>query len=125
MATAIVTLAESAPTVGIAQLAGVLVDRGNPRRVLIAANLALAICTLAYFVYQGWWWLAMVAFVRSSVAQFVQPASDTVVPAVAPTGQLAEVNSLNAIGGQHRPPRRPCARRCLARYRWAPRRGDR
>lgn len=99
LATAAVTLAEYAPTIGVAQLAGVLVDRWNPRRVLIATNLALALCTLAYLLHQEWSWLAVVAFVRSSVAQFAAPAAHTVMPAVAPPGRLAEVNSLNAVGG--------------------------
>ena len=98
-ATALVTLAEYAPTVGIAQLAGVVVDRWDPRRALIAVNLASAVCTLAYLLHQGWWWLAVVAFLRSSVAQFATPAAHTLIPAVAPEGRLAEVNALNAVGG--------------------------
>ena len=99
LTTAAVALAEYAPTIGVAQLAGVLVDRWNPRRALIATNLALALCTLAYLLHQEWWWLALVAFVRSSVAQLAAPAVHTVVPAVAPPGRLVEVNSLNAVGG--------------------------
>jgi len=99
VATALVTLAEYAPTVGIAQLAGLMVDRWDPRRVIIVANLALAACTLAYLVHEAWWWLAVVAFARSCAAQFVLPAGHTLVPAVAPPGRLAEVNGLNAIGG--------------------------
>lgn len=99
LATALVTLAEYAPSVGIAQLAGVLVDRWDPRRTLIAVNLALAGCTLGYVLHAGWWWLAVVALVRSSVAQFATPAAHTLIPAVAPVGRLAEVNALNAIGG--------------------------
>lgn len=99
MATAMVTLAEYVPTVGIAQLAGVMVDRWDPRRALVAVNLALAACTLAYLLHQGWWWLALVAFVRSSVAQFAMPAAHTLIPAVAPKDRLAQVNALNAIGG--------------------------
>ena len=99
VATALVTLAEYAPTVGVAQLAGLMVDRWDPRRVLIVANVALAACTSAYLVHEAWWWLAVVAFARSCVAQFVPPAGHTLVPAVAPPGRLAEVNGLNAIGG--------------------------
>jgi MFS family permease len=99
LATALVTLAEYAPTVGIAQLAGVLVDRWDPRRTLIAVDLALAVCTVAYLLHPSWWWLAVVAFTRSSVAQFATPAAHTLIPAVAPVGRLAEVNALNAIGG--------------------------
>lgn len=99
VATALVTLAEYAPAVGIAQLVGTVVDRWNARCVLIVTNLALAVCTLAYLGHQAWWWLAVVAFVRSCVAQFIPPASHTLVPAVAPPGRLPEVNGLNAIGG--------------------------
>ncbi len=99
VSTALVTLAEYAPTVGIAELAGVVVDRWDPRRALIAINLALAGCTLAYLLHQGWWWLVVVAFVRSSVAQFATPAAHTLIPAVALVGRLVEVNALNAIGG--------------------------
>lgn len=99
LATALVALAEYAPTVGVAQLAGLLVDRWNPRRVLVVANLALAVCTLAYLVHDEWWWFALVAFCRSCLAQFVLPASQTLIPAIAPEGRLAELNGLNAIGG--------------------------
>lgn len=97
--TALVTLAEYAPTVGVAQVAGVLVDRWDPRRVLIVANLVLAVCTLAYLVAEVWWWFALVAFVRSCVAQSGVPASNTLIPAIAPVGRLAEVNGVWAIGG--------------------------
>jgi MFS family permease len=90
LATALVTLAEYAPTVGIAQLAGVLADRWDPRRV--------AGCTTAYLLHHDWWWLALVAFGRSGVAQFVPPAAHTVIPAVAPPGRLTEVNAWMAIG---------------------------
>ncbi len=99
VATALVTLAEYAPTVGIAQFAGVVADRWDPRSTLIAVNLALATCTLAYLLHEDWWWLAVIAFVRSGVAQFGPPATHTLVPTVAPPGRLAEVNALIAIGG--------------------------
>jgi MFS family permease len=98
-ATAAVALAEYAPAVGIAQLAGLLVDRWDARRVIIWADLALAGCTLAYLLHETWWWFAMVAFVRSCVAQFVPPAAQTLVPAVTPARRLTEVNGANAIGG--------------------------
>lgn len=100
--TAIVTLAEYAPAVGIAQLAGVLSDRCDPRRVLVLANLGLAACTLGYLVDQRWWWLAVVAFVRASISQIVTPASNTLIPALvpatAPPGRLAQVNGVLAMG---------------------------
>lgn len=98
-ATALVTLAEYAPAVGIAQVAGILVDRWDPRRVLIASNFALAAATLAYLGHQTWWWwFAVASFIRSCITQFVAPASHTLIPAIAPPGRLAEVNAVNAIG---------------------------
>lgn len=101
--TAMVTLVGYAPAVGIAQLAGVLSDRCDPRRVLVLANLGLAACTLGYLVDQQWWWLAVVAFVRASISQPVTPASNTLIPALvpatAPPGRLAQVNgALLAMG---------------------------
>jgi len=98
-ATAAVALAEYAPAVGIAQLAGLLVDRWDSRRVIVWVNLALAACTLAYLLHEAWWWFAVVAFARSCVAQFVLPAAQTLVPATAPAGRLTEVNGANTIGG--------------------------
>lgn len=82
----------------MAQLAGLLVDQWNPRRVLVTANLALAACTLAYLLHDAWWWFATVGFCRSCVAQFVLPASQTLIPGIAPKGRLAEVNGVNAVG---------------------------
>lgn len=97
-ATGLVTLAEYAPAVGIAQVVGTLVDRWNARRVLVLTNLALAATTLAYLGHETWWWFAVVSFLRSCLAQFVPPSSHTLVPDVAPPGRLAEVNAVNAIG---------------------------
>ena len=98
-ATALVALAEYAPAVGIAQLAGLLVDRWDARRVIVWANVALAASTLAFLLHEAWWWFAAVAFLRSCIAQFILPAAQTLVPAVAPSGRLTEVNGANAIGG--------------------------
>jgi len=98
LVTATVALAEYLPTVGVAQIAGVVVDRWDPKRALVAANLALAVCTLAYLIADAWWWLAVVSLTRSSVAQLLPPASNTMVAAIAPAGRLAAVNSVNVIG---------------------------
>lgn len=96
---ALVTLAELAPAVGVAQVAGVVVDRLDAKRILICANLALAACTMALLLHDSWWWLAVVAFVRSCVAQFSSPAANVLLPSVAPPGRLLEVNGVGAVGG--------------------------
>ena len=97
-ATAVVTLAEYAPTVGIGQLAGILVDRWDPRKVLIWANLGLGICTLGYLSVHLWWWFAVIAFLRSCLAQPVSPATHTLIPAITPPSALTAVNGVNAVG---------------------------
>lgn len=99
-ATALLTLAEYLPAVGVAQLAGVWVDRVDARRVLVATNAALAVSTLGFLLDDAWWWLAVVALVRSCLAQLVTPAVQVLVPAVAPSARLVQVNALNAIGYQ-------------------------
>lgn len=97
VATAAVVLANVVPPVLVSQVAGVIADRADRRRVLIIADIALAILTLGYLVPGGWAGLVAVSFIRSAVGQLVGPAEHALLPELAPRDRLGELASLNAL----------------------------
>ncbi len=101
LATAMTVIATALPSILIGQVAGVLVDRLEYKRVLVLTNLALTLVTLAFLVapFVPWWVLALLAFVQSSVGQFLGPAEHALLPTLVPQDRLGAANSLNALNG--------------------------
>lgn len=99
VATAITVLGGAVPPVLVGQLAGVLADRWDRRRVLIGANAVLATLTVGYLLIDAgaWGWLAVLTFARSCVGQLVGPAENALLPDLAPAGRLEEVAALNTL----------------------------
>lgn len=99
LATALVVIAAALPTVLVGQVAGVLVDRLEYRRVLVLTNLALTPVTLGFLALTRapWWEFALIAFVQSSVGQFLGPAEHALLPTLVPAARLGEANSLGAL----------------------------
>ncbi|MFB9991932.1 MFS transporter [Deinococcus oregonensis] len=97
--TAAVVIAAALPSTVVGQFAGVLVDRLDYRWVLLWSNIALAAVTLMYLldVHAAWWFLALIAFVSSSVGQFLGPAENALLPTLVPEERLGEANSLNSL----------------------------
>lgn len=96
--TAGVVIAGALPATIVGQFAGVLVDRLDYRRVLLWANLGLAFVTLLYLLAgTGWWWLALMNLLSSSVGQFLGPAENALLPTLVSRDRLGEANSFNAL----------------------------
>ncbi len=98
-ATAITVLGGAVPPVLVGPLAGVLADRWDRRRVLLGANVVLAVLTLGYLVIDPgtWGWLAGLTFLRSCVGQLVGPAEHALLPELVSADRLGEVAALNAL----------------------------
>lgn len=99
IATAITVLGGAVPPVLVGPLAGVLADRWDRRRMLLGADIALAVLTLGYLVIDSgaWVWLAGLTFLRSCVAQLIGPAEHALLPELVPADRLGEVAALNTL----------------------------
>jgi MFS transporter, DHA3 family, macrolide efflux protein len=92
-------MATTAPSLLVGLLAGVYVDRYDRRRIMIIADVARAVLVLLIpiLVPQGIGWLYAIVFLVGTIAQFFDPAWESVLPEVAPDEELAAANSLMAI----------------------------
>jgi MFS transporter, DHA3 family, macrolide efflux protein len=92
-------MATTAPSLLVGLVAGVLVDRYDRRRIMIAADVLRAglVLLIPFLVPHSIVWLYIVVLLVSSVGQFFDPAWESVLPEVAPDEELAAANSLMAI----------------------------
>jgi len=99
LATSLSVMANALPMIVVGQVAGVLVDRWDYRRTMVIANLVLVGVTLAFLTVLNapWWVVVPVAFVQSSVGQFLGPAENALLPTLVNEKRLAAANSLNAL----------------------------
>ncbi len=99
LATSLGVMANALPMIVVGQIAGVFVDRWDYRRTLILANFALVGTTLLFLtVLSAPWWLVIpIAFMQSSVGQFIGPAENALLPTLVDETRLGSANSLNAL----------------------------
>ena len=99
LATSFSVIAGALPMIVVGQLAGVFVDRWDYRRTLVSTNFALVGMTLLFLgvLSAPWWWVIPVAFVTSSVGQFIGPAENALLPTLVDETRLGAANSLNAL----------------------------
>ncbi len=99
LATAAAVLSVALPPVVFGQLAGVIADRSDRRRVLMWTNLALAGLTTPYLALSNgpWWALALASLVVGSVSQLVGPAEHALLGELVPARRLGEAASLNTL----------------------------
>ena len=97
--TGLSVMANALPMIVVGQFAGVLVDRWDYKRTMVATNLVLVGVTLAFLMVLNapWWLVIPVAFVQSSVGQFLGPAENALLPTLVSGTRLAAANSLNAL----------------------------
>jgi MFS family permease len=99
-ALAVVGIAMTVPTIAFLLVGGVVSDRFDRRRVMLAADVArgLAIAAIAVLSLTGtlelWHMVALVAVFGAATA-FFGPAFDAIVPDVLPAALLPQANSLD------------------------------
>lgn len=97
-AVAITALAIALPQLLIGLPAGVLVDRWDRRRVMIASDLLRGILVLGFLLIDGpedLWLMWGVAFAQAAVGTFFNPARGAIVPAIVGQERLMAANSLS------------------------------
>jgi len=92
-------VATAAPSLFVGLFAGVIVDRYDRKRIMIASNLirAVLVFLIPFLVPLNTAWLYILVALTSTVGQFFDPAHESVLPDVAPDEELAAANSLMAI----------------------------
>lgn len=92
-------MATAAPSLLVGLFAGVFVDRYDRKKIMVVTELsrAVLICFIPFAVQYGIAWLYIIVAVTSAIAQFYDPAHESVLPEIAPEEELAAANSLMAI----------------------------
>ncbi|RKR73364.1 MFS transporter [Frondihabitans australicus] len=100
LASAAVMLATQVPLAVLGSVAGVVVDRGDRRRIMIGANLASAALVWPLVLVRGAgdaWIIVMVVALTSVVSPFFVAAEASLLPSLVPDqAGLIRVNALNA-----------------------------
>ena len=99
-ALAVVGVAMTVPTIAFLLLGGVLSDRFDRRRLMLAADVArgLAIAVIAVLSLTGTlelWHMCVLVAVFGAATAFFGPAFDAIVPDVLPASLLPQANSLD------------------------------
>ena len=100
LATGAMFLAGIVPRVAFGSLAGVLVDRWDRRRTLVATNLLHAgalLPLLAVSSESELWIVYLVAAAQSALGQLVEPAEGALLPRLVERDELVAANALNAL----------------------------
>ncbi|HEY5435152.1 MAG TPA: MFS transporter [Candidatus Limnocylindrales bacterium] len=92
-------MASAVPALVFGLVAGVVVDRYDRKRIMIAADLARAVvvATIPFLVSIDVAWLYVAVVVSASITQFYTPASDSILPEIATEEELGAANSIMAI----------------------------
>jgi CRP-like cAMP-binding protein/predicted MFS family arabinose efflux permease len=97
-------MATAAPSLLVGLVAGVFVDRWNRKTIMIVANVlqglivfVIPLVVVKDFADLGIGWLYLFVAMASVVAQFFDPANDSVLPEIASEEELAAANSLMSI----------------------------
>ena len=99
MSVGLMLMATAAPSLLVGLFAGVLVDRFDRRKIMIAADLirAALVLLIPFLVPLNIIWLYIIVMLTSAIGQFFDPAHESVLPEVASEEELAAANSLMAI----------------------------
>lgn len=88
-----------APALVVGLIAGVVVDRYDRKRIMLAADLlrALIVATIPILVGINLVFLYFLVAASAAVSEFFNPALDATLPEIAPDEELGAANSLMAI----------------------------
>ena len=92
-------MATAVPSLVVGLLAGVVVDRYDRKRIMIATDLirALLVASIPFLISFNVAFLYLVVLVASGVKQFFDPAEQSVLPDVASEEELAAANAFLSI----------------------------
>jgi MFS family permease len=92
-------MATAVPALVFGLIAGVVVDRYDRKRIMVAADLlrAAVVFTVPFLVNIHVVWLYVAVMVSASITQFFSPANDSVLPEIATEEELGAANSIMAI----------------------------
>jgi len=99
LATTLMFAASVLPSIVLASVAGVYVDRWDRRRTVIVGDLLLAVTLLPLSFVHGpdtIWIVYLVVFVEASIGQFVVPAVGALLPRLVEKDELVAANSLSS-----------------------------
>ncbi|MBK9056112.1 MAG: MFS transporter [Chloroflexi bacterium] len=100
LATGLMFMVSTLPSIVLGSVAGVFVDRWDRQRTMVIINLILAATLLPLLLVRSteWLWLVyVVAFAESLVGQFFGPAENALLPNLVGEEHLMGANSLNAL----------------------------
>ncbi len=100
LATGLMFIAGTLPRVLLGSIAGVFADRWDRQRTMVLANLVLSLILLLLLVVRSrdqLWLVYLVAVLESSIAQFIGPAENALLPRLVSEELLIPANALNAL----------------------------
>jgi len=93
-AISLVTVSYLLPLALIGPLAGVFVDRWNPKRTMVVSDLARAVLALGLVLAGAPWHIYLVFFAISTFSSFFMPARSVVLPQIVPREGLMSANAV-------------------------------
>ncbi len=90
----LVSVAFLVPMALVGPLAGVFVDRWNPKRTMVASDLTRAVLVLGLVIAGAPWHIYMVFLALSTFSSFFLPSRSVVLPQIVPMEGLMSANAL-------------------------------
>jgi MFS family permease len=100
LATSIMFIVETVPSIVLGSVAGVFVDRWERKRTMVITNGLLAFSLLPLLLVRSidWLWIVyVVGFAQSCITQFFGPAESAMLPQLVDESQLVTANALNTL----------------------------
>ena len=95
----LILMATAVPTLVFGLIAGVVVDRYDRKKIMIAADIlrAAVVVTIPFLITASIVWLYVLVIVSASITQFFSPANESVLPEIASEEELGAANAIMAI----------------------------
>jgi MFS family permease len=99
LAVGLVLMASAVPSLVFGLIAGVFVDRFDRKKIMIASDVlrALLVASIPFAYANGIAWLYVIVVLNAAVAQFFDPAHESVIPEVADEEELASADAFLSI----------------------------